>query len=95
MTRDPMRILTTVGLDYLADLDQHDATTVSSHWQAIRHYLETGDSVALDQFDEVEVEGRDEHGQLRRVVLETDLDEIDRQAIRGDIRFESIYDEVQ
>jgi hypothetical protein len=93
--RSAVRVLTTRGLDYLTDLSDHHASVVGRHWNAIRRYLETGDSYDLEPFERVRVTGRDDSGQGVSVVLETDLDEIDRHAVRGDIRFESIYDEVQ
>jgi hypothetical protein len=93
--RDAIRMLSTSGVVFLAAVTNTDAGIIGRHWNAVRRYLETGDSDDLEPFEQVRVTGRDDSGQARRVVLETDLDEIDRYAIRGDIRFESIYDEVQ
>ncbi len=95
MIRHPIRVLTTGGLDYLADLDDRDATSVGRHWNAVRRYLETGHDDDLADFDNIAVTGRDEAGAVRTARLETDLDAIDRLAVRGEVRFESIYDEVQ
>lgn len=94
-SRAAVRVLTTDGLLYLRGLDQHDASAVGRHWNAVRHYLDTGESMDLADIDGVELDGLDEDGARRRAVLETDLDAIDVHAIRGDVRFESIYDEVQ
>lgn len=93
--RHPVRVLSTHGLAYLANLDPRDATLVGRHWNAIRGYLDTGDSVELADFDNIEIQGADKQGIAVRAVLETDLDTIDMHAIRGDVSFESIYDEVQ
>jgi hypothetical protein len=69
----------------LPGLSDSDASTVGQHWNAVRRYLEHGDETDLSHFAGVTVAGR---------LLETDADVIEWHAIRGDVRFESIYDEV-
>ncbi len=84
--RGPIRVLTTHGLQYPSDLTDGEASAVGRHWNAIRRYLETGAVVELMELEGTEVVG---------VRLETRLVEIEHQAIRGNVEFESIYGEVQ
>jgi hypothetical protein len=83
--RPPIRVLTTGGITFLTGLTATEATTVGRHWNAVRIYLEYGDDRKLTQFINVRVAGH---------LLETDPLVIEWRAIRGDVRFESIYDEV-
>ncbi len=85
MTRPSIRVLTTGGVQFLADVAPEDASMIARHWNALRAYLDFGDEGPLEQFDGVTVAG---------VELETDLDRIEWHAVRGDVSFESIYDEV-
>ena len=95
-SRHPIRILSTRGLVYLADLTDQDATTVGRHWNAIRRYLETGEDGDLADLEGAQVRGFDiEAGRPVVARLETDPDAIESHALRGDVSFESIYDEVQ
>jgi hypothetical protein len=89
-----LRGLTVDGLRFISRLSRPDASSVGRHWNAVRHYLETGDDSALAEFDAVQVSGVDEHGQPVTVQLETDPDAVELQALRGDLSFESIYDEM-
>ena len=84
-TRPDMRVLTTRGLEMLGGLSDADASTVGRHWNAVRRYLEYGSEADLQDFEGTTVAGR---------FLEIDPDVIEWHAIRGDVRFESIYDEV-
>jgi hypothetical protein len=70
---------------FLSGLTAAEATTVGQHWNALRTYLEYGDDRKLAQFVNMHVAG---------YVLETDPLVIQWHALRGDVRFESIYDEV-
>jgi len=81
----PIRTLTTSGLQFLVGLSADEASDVGQHWNAIRRYLEYGDDTELSRFDGVAVVGFE---------LEADPDTIEWHAVRGDVRFESIYDEV-
>ncbi len=85
MTRASIRVLTKWGILFLDDVAPEEASVIGRHWNAVRAYLDFGDEGPLEQFDGVTVAG---------VELETDLDAIEWHAIRGDVRFESIYDEV-
>ncbi len=82
--RAHLRVLTTGGIEFL-DLTHTEASIVGRHWNAIRHYLEAGDSSGLHQLRGVRVAGHE---------LETRFDVIEWHAVRGDVTFESIYDEV-
>ncbi len=84
-SRPPIRVLTTAGLQFLPDLTEREASAVGRHWNALRRYLDHGDDFQLAEFEQVEVGGYQ---------LETDVSAIEWHAVRGDVRFESIYDEV-
>jgi len=83
--RPPIRVLTTQGQQFLPSLSDREATAVGRHWNAVRRYLEFGDDWDLAEFEGVMVGGYE---------LETRANAIEWHAIRGDVRFESIYDEV-
>jgi hypothetical protein len=83
--RAPLRVLTTGGLQFLSGLGDREAAEVGRHWNAVRRYLDYGEDHQLGGFGGVTVAG---------FALETRTDLIERHAIRGDVRFESIYDEV-
>jgi hypothetical protein len=83
--RPPIRVLATGGIIFLTGLTTAEATTVGRHWNAVRSYLEYGDDRKLVQFINVRVAGH---------LLEADPLVIEWHALRGDVRFESIYDEV-
>ncbi len=82
--RTPLRVLTTAGLQFLPDLTDREATEVGRHWNALRRYLDFGDDAELAEFEQIEVGGYE---------LETDVAAIEWHAVRGDVRFESIYHE--
>lgn len=90
-----MRVLTTNGVWFLAPVDALGASDVGRHWNAVRRYLDTGNDDDLAGFAGIELEGVDQDGTRHRVALATDPDSIEIHAMRGDVRFESIYDEVQ
>ena len=83
--RPPVRVITTSGLQVLPYLNDGEPSTVGRHWNAVRRYLEYGDETGLDHLDGVTVGG---------FTLETDPYAIEWHAMRGEVRFESIYDEV-
>jgi hypothetical protein len=85
MTSPSIRVLTTLGVQFIPDLPADQASLVGRHWNAVRAYLDFGDEGPLDQIDRTPVAGFE---------LETDLDSIEWHAVRGDVSFESIYDEV-
>lgn len=68
------------------DIDIHssrDAGIVARHWNAVKHFLGTGDTRRVARFRRASV------AELR---LETDPDAIERWARRGELDFEDIYD---
>ena len=83
--RPPVKVLTTTGLEILPNLTDQEASQVGRHWNAVRRYLEYGDETGLTHLDGVTVGG---------FILETDLYAIEWHAMRSEVRFESIYDEV-
>jgi hypothetical protein len=83
--RLPLRVLTTTGVQVVSHLSDRDATVVGRHWNAVRRYLDFGDDAALADFDGEDIAGHE---------LETRLDAIEWHAIRGEIRFDDIYEEV-
>ena len=100
MMNDPsgLRVLTTTGLRVVTGLTAAEASQVGRHWNAIRRYLETGDDTRLTGLTGVVVGATHPPGPgvgtAGGFELETDLDVIEWHAVRGDIGFESIYDEV-
>lgn len=79
-----MRAVTRTGMTSLSNLTTEEASIVGRHDNAVRQYLDTGDTRALEPFDGVEVQGHE---------LETSPDALDWYALTNDIRFEDIYEE--
>lgn len=91
-TRRAVRVLSRSGIVFAPGLQPAALTLIAHHWNAVRRYLEYGDDSAL-----VDVERTIEDCGDVTVgdhVLLFDLDLIEYYAMRGDVRFESIYDEV-
>ncbi len=84
-TPGALRVLTVDGLEFLTELSPEEASAVGHHWNAVRRYLETGDLYPLYQMHGAIVGGKE---------LETRIEVIEWQAMRGDVSFESIYEEV-
>jgi hypothetical protein len=59
------------------------ATTIGEYWNAVRHYLGSGDDRPLERFRGQRVGG---------VELETEPDVIDELARRGEVSFEDLYE---
>lgn len=83
--RPTIRVLTPGGVQFVSGLSATQTSLVAQHWNAVRRYLETGDDEDLADLDGLAVGGHP---------LETRPDGIEAQAIRGEVDFESIYDEV-
>jgi hypothetical protein len=81
----PIRVLTKHGVQFLTGLTPRQASAVGRHWNAVRRYLDSGNEHDLAEFDYVEIDGE---------TLETGIDAIEYWAIRGEVQFEDIYDEV-
>jgi hypothetical protein len=61
------------------------ASRLSDYWDAVEHYLHTGDDGPLSRFAGARIAG---------VELETDTDVLDRLALLGVLSFETIYQDV-
>ncbi len=83
---DRMRILTRDGVIDTQVWTDGVASLIGSYWNAVRHYLYTG---ATDRLDEFEGENINFHWLL------TDPDRIDELATIGEIDLVSIYTEPQ
>jgi len=87
-----LRILvlpTSEGLREVATRDSREASKAAEYWNAVHRYLDpaTGDASAIRQFDRKKI--TDANG--KRVLLVTDLNELDRLGSAGVLSFESIY----
>jgi len=89
--RITMRVLTANGVQFVEDLDPAERSLVASHWNAVREFLERGDTGSLSRL-EIELATRAKGGLGNDVDLCFDLDVIEREAFRGDVQFESIYE---
>lgn len=91
----PIRVLTPSGLQFLHGLSEQNRSIVGQHWNAVRRYLEYGDDSQLPPFNGYTVTATDPSTSREAPVqLESDLEAIEWHAVRGDVTFESIYDEV-
>jgi hypothetical protein len=87
---DKVRVLiipTRRGLREISIRDSRQASLVSRYSNAIKRYLESGDTSALREFEGKEIETI----QGRRVPLLTDRAELDRLAAAGELSYETIY----
>jgi hypothetical protein len=81
---DRMRILTDDGvIDTLVFTDAA-ASSIGSYWNAVRHYLHTGDTSRLDEFEGQNIN-------LHRFLTDPDL--IDELARIGELDVDSIYED--
>jgi hypothetical protein len=87
-TRKPgsMAILTADGRLTVVVTSRSERSMAGRYWNAVQHFLATGDSTRLDEFRDVIVAGHE---------LLTDLDLIEELARRGQLEFESIYRSVR
>jgi hypothetical protein len=78
-----MRILTRDGvIDALIEVGSKEASILGSYWNAVKHFLETGDAEPLAPFRGVVIGGHE---------LEVDPDWIEYWAYQGDLGFPDIY----
>jgi hypothetical protein len=75
------------GLAEIATRDSRSATIVGEYWNAVNHYLETGDDTDLSRFRGVTVTA----AQGNAVPLLTDTAELERLGSVGILSFQSIY----
>lgn len=78
-----LSILTTQGIKEVDTTNFRVASDAGRHWNAIGHYLGTGNDRSLRVFRGKKISGH---------TLETDPDVIERQANRGELDFEGPYD---
>ena len=78
-----MQVLTSEGKQTINLRGSRSASIVAKHWSVIRKYLETGDERGLQAFTDVFPGGKR---------FATDPVVIDREARRGELDFEDIYD---
>ncbi|MGC2074833.1 MAG: hypothetical protein WA728_02140 [Xanthobacteraceae bacterium] len=90
-THDTMlRVLllpTPEGLIEVTTRDSHTASRIGRYWNAVRHFLETGDASALSEFIGELIVDADSN----EIPFLTDLHELERLGARGALSFESIY----
>lgn len=75
------------GLSEIFVNDSREASIVGHYWSAVERYRSIGDASELQKFSKKRV--RDVNG--KRILLLTDLNELDRQASGGQLGFESLY----
>lgn len=80
-------VLTAEGKREIALRDPRQASLLGSYWDAVQHYLQTGDDSALKQFQGKKIT---DAGRKRHLLL-TDLDELNRLGSAGVLSFESLY----
>jgi len=80
-----MRMLTWDGPVMARVVTDTAASTISAHWHAVRHYIDTGDEGRLGSFS-------GELINLHRFL--TDLDRVDELADLGELEFENIYEDI-
>jgi hypothetical protein len=78
----PMRLLTPDGTIAVDVRGSRVAATIGGYWNAVHHYLATGDTRPLQRYEGKRVGG---------VPLVTDPDVIEHVAHIGELSFESIY----
>ena len=86
-----IRVLTPSGVQFVDVPDPWERSTVARHWNAVRDFLENGDPRTLRQL-EAELLRTGDGVLVGDVELGFDLDVIEREAFRGDVQFESIYE---
>jgi hypothetical protein len=78
-----MRILSEVGVEKVSVFDSENASIIGSYWNAVRHFLGSGDVSVLDTYRGVTIGG---------IELETDPDAIEDFDSTGELDFRDIYD---
>jgi len=86
----PLVLPTSNGLAEVATRDSRSASIAGEYWNAVQVFLQTGDDLELRPFRGqyiLDAEGK-------RVLLLTDLDELERLGAAGVLSFESLYAKV-
>jgi hypothetical protein len=79
----PLVVPSSQGLAEIATRDSRSATIVGEYWNAVNHYLETGDETELARFRGVAITAAQGHA----VPLLTDTDELERLGSVGILSF--------
>jgi hypothetical protein len=86
-----VRVFTADGVQFVDGLDPWERSAVARHWNAVRDFLENGDTRTLRRL-EAELITSPNGVLVGDAELGFDLDLIEREAFRGDVQFESIYE---
>jgi hypothetical protein len=84
MSRRAMRAITADGPMWLRNLDDHDASLVGQHQNAVKRFLRYDDPSALTPFHNVDVAGHR---------LETGLRQLEALGLTDELSYESIYED--
>jgi hypothetical protein len=83
-----MRWLDSHGLTAVEPANSREARKLAEYWNAVNHYITTGDDRALRRFRRMRLRTR----QKASLPFVTNLDQLDRLAYAGQLSFESIYE---
>jgi hypothetical protein len=75
------------GLVEVAVNDSRQATVIGEYWNAVHWYLSTGDATKSERFRKKRIKT----ASGKHISLLTDVNELQRQASAGVLRFESLY----
>jgi hypothetical protein len=81
-----MRILTSDGVKDVELKTPEARSAVGSYWNAVQHFLATGETEPLEPWEGILIRGR---------LLLTDPDELERQAQIGELDIDDIYGDSQ
>jgi hypothetical protein len=82
-----MHIITMDGTQVIDVKNSRDASLIAQHFDAVGHFLDTGDDSRLKPFN-----GRSVKAGSKSYEFLTDLDELERLGRAGEFSFESIYE---
>jgi hypothetical protein len=83
-----MRWLDARGLTTVEPANSREASKLADYWNAVHHYITTGDDRPLRRFRRMRLRTR----QKASLPFLTDLDQLDRLGDAGQLSFESIYE---
>jgi hypothetical protein len=84
-----MAMLTPTGIETIGVTDSETASRIAQYWNAVSHYLATGDAGPLQPF-----RGKSVRWEKRAYPFITDTDTIDHLFRQGHLSFESIYRQI-
>lgn len=82
-----MQFLTPTGRTWVEPANSREATKLASYWNAVDHYLKTGDDRDLRRFRRMTLQTR----QKTKLQFVTDLDALERFGSAGEVSFENMY----